>query len=1122
MLCSECQNQNPKDSKFCLECGQKLEQKCPQCKKSLPLEAKFCNGCGHKLSARQIPPLKELSLDEKLAKIQKYLPKGITEKILSHRDRIEGERKQVTVMFCDMEGFTAFVDKLGPEKAYSIMDQIYEILIHKVHDYEGTVNELTGDGIMALFGAPIALEDAPLRAISSSLSIHRALAKFNDINRQENNNIPPVTLRIGIHTGSVVVGVLGNDLRVEFKAVGDTVNLASRIEGLAEPGTTYVSADTFKLTEGFFRFEAIGEKAIKGKESPVTIYRVIEKSTSRTRFDVSAELGLTPFVGREREKEILLDSFERVKKGEGQAISIVSEAGNGKSRLLYEFRKAVASEDAIFLEGKCLSYSKNRAYQPVVDFLKSFFNIEFRSSDTEIKKKVKKGLDLLKVEVKSTLPYILELLSVKDSGIDKQSMSSEAKRDHTLRSLKRILIKGSEMRPVILAIEDLHWIDNSSKEALNQLLDSIAGARVLLVLTYRPDFIPSWGVRSYISQINLSRLTNRESSDMAAHILDTEKISPDLIDLLAKKSEGIPFFIEEYIKYFRASKIIEKRDDEYHLSEKMTDMTVPSTIQDVIMSKIDRLSELSKKVLETGAIIEREFGYELLNRVTGLTEQELLISLNALKDVELIYERGIFPETTYIFRHALTREVTLQSILEKRKRELHNQIGEAIERLYEENLEEYYYVLVEHFLQSENYEKAAEYANLASRKARHDTGLFDAITFAKKCIFCLEKMPLSDELNKKIIDARTHLGLYYNMLNHHEEAQLAVDPVVDAAKAINYKRRLTQIYCILGAHASHVEEDFPRAFDLLERSIKLSEETGDFVTFAHANLWLGLAAAYNCEFEKAYTYSKKPLDLAIANNDLWATPVIKSNISTFAFIIGGKVDLGYQISKEAVLQADECDDIFAKGVAYASCGVACHYKGLINNALENLIQGTEYSQRAGMFSWAAVAQHFLAEIYFILNDYQKAKEYYDRNVKLSHQNVNLPSWNYLNQIGSLRAEVMTNKKKIDYNRLLGLQRQIKVAFLKGWAASYISEIYLNPSKNNFSESEKWIRVAIESNRRNGMRWHLADDYALFAELLIRKGESEAAREKLTKAIELFKECGSTEWIERYDKKLAEI
>jgi class 3 adenylate cyclase len=359
--------------------------KCPSCQFENPVEMLFCGKCGTDLDSPAAPARTEPTLDEKLSKIQKYLPRGLTEKILARKDRIEGERKQVTVMFCDLVDYTGISEKLGPEKTYRLMDDIYELLIHEVHRYEGTVNELTGDGILALFGAPIALEDAPQRSVRSALSIQRAMT-----GRVVEKGIR-LRLRIGIHTGLVVVGNVGNDLRVDFKAVGDTVNLTARLEQLAEPGSIVISENTYRLVEGLFRVEALGEKTVKGKNKPVSIFRVLGSGKSRSRFEARAQMGLTRFVGRERELEILQDSFERVRNGKGQALSIVAEAGMGKSRLLYEFRKSLTNEDVTFLEGRCVSYGQNIPYLPLIDVLKSNFRIEPDDKPDQISAKVEDG-----------------------------------------------------------------------------------------------------------------------------------------------------------------------------------------------------------------------------------------------------------------------------------------------------------------------------------------------------------------------------------------------------------------------------------------------------------------------------------------------------------------------------------------------------------------------------------------------------------------------------------------------------------------------------------------------------------------------------------------------------------
>jgi predicted ATPase/class 3 adenylate cyclase len=705
---------------------------------------------------KEITELEALWL--KIDKIQRYLPKGLTEKILAQRDKIEGERKQVTVMFCDMEGFTPLTEKIGPEEAYGIMDKIYELLIHKVHDYEGTVNEMTGDGIMALFGAPIALEDAPQRAIRSALAIHREIAKFSDGIRKGKQGIPALKMRLGIHSGPVVVGTLGNNLRVVFKAVGDTVNLASRVEGLAEPGTTYVTEDTFKISEGLFRFEALGKKQVKGKEEPVKVYRVIAPSTRRTRFDVSAERGLAPFVGRERELELLLDGFERAKDGRGQAFSIVSEAGIGKSRLLYEFRKAVANEDVTFLEGRCLSYSKGVAYHPVIDILKANFDIMEGDGDLQIIEKVKKGLKIIGADEARTLPYILELLSVKESGIDKIPLSPEAKKDRIIEAVKRITLKGSEIRPLILAYEDLHWVDKSSEDVLKNVLESIPGARVLNLFTYRPEFVHTWGAKSYHSHLNLNRLSNRESLAMVSYLLGTEEIDRELEELILEKTEGVPFFIEEFIKSLEDLKIIEKKDGRYRITKDIKEATIPATVQDVIMARIDSLPEGIKGFLQTVSAIGREFSYDLTKRVTGLPEKELLSYLSVLKDSELLYERGIYPLSTYIFKHALTQDATYQSLLKSTRQNYHRKIAQVLETDFPETMKTKPELLAHHYTEAGLNEQAVGYWHRAGKHAAQRSANVEAINHLTKGLEVLMTLPETLDRTRQELDLQITLG----------------------------------------------------------------------------------------------------------------------------------------------------------------------------------------------------------------------------------------------------------------------------------------------------------------------------------------------------------------------------
>jgi tetratricopeptide (TPR) repeat protein len=774
------------------------------------------------------------------------------------------------------------------------------------------------------------------------------------------------------------------------------------------------------------------------------------------------------------------------------------------------------------MEGKCLSYSRGVAYHPVIDMVKSNFDIKEGDGDSEIREKLKQGLKILGADEASTLPYLLEFLSVKDSGVDTRSLSPEARKDRIIEALNRNAIKASQIRPLIIAIEDLHWIDKSSEDRLKSLLDIISGARIFLIFTYRPEYLHTWGAKSYHSQVNLNRFSNRESLMMVSHLLDAVEIHRDLEDFILEKTEGVPFFIEEFIRSLKDLKIIERRNNQYLFAKDFLEMTIPSTIQDVIMARVDSLPEGAKEVIQTGSVIEREFSHGLIKQVTSLPEQELLSRLSILKDTELIYERGIYPDSTYIFKHALTYEAVYNSILTRKRKKLHEEIGTAIERSYKERLNEYYEVLVEHFMRSEIYAKGADYSKLAARKAEKAASLNDAVLYARNRIFCLEKLPVDDDVEKKIISARTILGLYYTQIFLSVEAKVAVDPIVDLAIKHNYKRRVSQLNFILGFYHFIVNEDFPKAIEYFEKALKIGEEISDLVTLVLANNAMGCCLTANGEYLKALSYLEEALKINVKANSLWGITAIKTNIAAWAYCPRGRTEQAYQTSHEALKIAEESGDIYSKGLANYAHGRSYYYKGNLKDAQEHLLRAFDFLQKSNQLVLEGHANSDLGDTHFAMEDYETCQYYYENaNTQFLHCNSR-PSYTILNKIAIILARIMNNDKDINLNEIFRWHEDIKIKRIVGRASNYIGKILLNIDDHHISEAEDWIKRAIETNQTYGMMWNLAQDYALYADLFKRKGDKSKAKENLNKAIEIFKECGADGWTERYENELTSL
>jgi class 3 adenylate cyclase/tetratricopeptide (TPR) repeat protein len=1130
MQCPKCQFENREGVKFCEECGAKFELECPACKASIPIGRKFCGECGHNFSISPEPLAKELSFDEKLTKIQKYLPKGLTEKILSQKDRIEGERKQVTVLFCDMVGFTTLSERIGPDGAYEIMDKIYEILIHKVHDYEGTVNEMTGDGVMALFGAPIAMEDASQRAIRSALGIHQEVAKFNDRMKEKKIEIPRLRMRIGIHTGPVVVGTLGNDLRVEFKAVGDTVNTASRMEGLAEPGAIYVSEETYKLSEGLFQFESLGEKKVKGKETPIKIFRVLGPSNQRTRFDVSTERGLTPFVGRERELELLIDGFERSRSGRGQALSITGEAGLGKSRLLYEFRKAIANEDVTFFEGKCLSYSRNVAYHPVIDILKSNFLITESDSDAEITKKVKSDLKTLEVDEASTLPYLMELLSVRQRIEAERSVTPEIMKDRIIEGLTRILIKGSQRRPVILAIEDLHWIDKSSEEAFKALLDTISGARVFIIFTYRPEFVHTWGGKSYHSQVNLNRLSNRQSLAMATNILGCADNDHTLEDLILEKTEGVPFFIEEFIKSLMSLKIIEITDNTCRIADDHQKLTIPATIHDVIMTRIDSLPDGSKEVLQTGSVIEREFSYDLIKTVTELSEQELLSHLSALKDFELLYERGIYPQSTYVFKHALTQEVAYNSLLKKRKKEIHDEIAGAIEGLYPHRLEEFYEKLAYHYSESANFEKAREYLKLSGSKAAEKYSNLEAFRFYKELIHMLGQLPDAEIHKIEQIKAVMLISNPMRYLLYPEGSLQILEDGVKLSEEIDDKKNVAFFFSLIGKYYVFKGEPL-KARKYQEDLFHKAAEVEDIDIMAPISDDLNSSYIVTGDWEKLIEISKPVIQLLEKTKReseffnrttcIYSTALAASGQSE-AYL--GNYEESERLIKKGLSYAQKVGHPYSIGMAEHVYAAHFHIKGDGKNTVDYAKRAIKNYKAAQTVNWIGTAYITLGNGYYLEADLKNALKYIEKGNKI-HKDLGVSTFDcwYFFALGCVHFanDGLENAKKY-YKDAIRLSQKIAMTYLEGWSLIWLGRTFGKMDSLKKDRAEEHIWKGLEILKTKKIKPSYSQGYLFLGELYINSGEREKALVYLHKAEENFCEMEMNYWLDKTQETLKRL
>ena len=605
-----------------------------------------------------------------------YTPAHLTEKILATRSALEGERKQVTVLFADIKDSTELIRDLDPEAAQQLLDPALHIMMDAVHRYEGTVNQVLGDGIMALFGAPLAHEDHALRACYAALSMQAAMHEPTETVRRAHGI--EMRLRVGLNSGEVVVRAIGNDLHMDYSAVGQTTHLAARMEQLATPGTIRLTTATLRLVEGVVQVQALGPIPIKGVTEPVEVFELVGASTLRRRLQAAVARGLTRFVGREAELAALRQAIEQAGAGHGQVVAAVGEAGVGKSRLVYEFVRSHHTPGWRVLESASVSYGKATPYFPVVDLLKRYAHVEDGDEPRAVRAKVTGQVLTLDETLQETVPALLWLLDVLPDDSPFRTLEPPQRRQRTLEALKRVLLRESQVQPLLLVFEDLHWIDAETQALLDSLIDSLPTARLLLLVNYRPEYQHGWGSKTYYTQLRLDPLPPASAEAVLDALLGQDPSLTPLKRLLIKRTEGNPFFLEESVRTLVETGVLVGEPGAYRLAQSPATIQVPATVQAVLAARIDRLPPEEKQLLQAAAVIGTEVPLPLLQAIAELPEAALHRGLAHLQAAEFLYETRLFPERAYTFKHALTQQVAYQSLLTSTRQRYHAQLAQAL------------------------------------------------------------------------------------------------------------------------------------------------------------------------------------------------------------------------------------------------------------------------------------------------------------------------------------------------------------------------------------------------------------------------------------------------------------
>jgi len=1112
MKCPKCQCDNRERAKFCLECGEKLEIDCPQCGKSFPLTAKFCDECGKKLA--------------EVVVAEKVVPAS------------EGERKHITVLFSDLSGYTAMSERLDPEEVKDITSRIFADISQIIGKFDGFVEKFIGDAVMALFGVPVAHEDDPVRAIRAAKKIHELVEGMSP--ELEGKIGRSLSMHTGINTGLVVTGEV-NVEKGTHGVAGDPLNLASRLSSVAREGEILVGLQTYRRTEGYFEFEKLKPIEVKGKVEPIQVYKVL---SLKERPDKLHRLSgfRADLIGRKAEMALLAEAVNKLRDGKGSIISICGAVGTGKSRLVEEFKATFDLEEIQWLEGHAYAYAQNIPYFPMVDLLNRAFDIREGDPPEKVREKIESKTEQLVGKKEDVAPYLGSLYSLAYAEAD--NISPEALKSRLQDSLQSIISGLAQRTPTVFLLEDLHWADPSFVELLRRCLLEIRTPAIVLC-AYRPPFSlftshQFTGIGRLYHEISLQDLSLSEAQDMLESLLKSDAIPYDLKTFVQDKSEGNPFYLEELVNSLIDSNALIYDSDAWKLTKFFSELDISSTINGVISSRLDRLENEAKRILQEASVIGRAFLFEILRRVTDF-KKDIDGSIRGLEQLDLIRTRSIYPDLEYIFKHALTQEVVYTGLLKKDRRTIHEKIGLVMEEIFQDRIPEFYEILSFHFKKSESIHKAVDYLSKSGEKSFRKSAIEESHQYFKEAFDILTEKSIKTEKEEHLlIDLLIKWAHAFNWDSNFQKVVDLFSTHIRIAESLNDKEQLGMFYACLGYSMSQTGK--PKdAYQYLTKALKLCEEVGNQKYVGFSCAWLAGTCSYLGLLDEAAEFGKRAQEISM---QLEWDPTLFAETFAWSFIAHwnrGELKETEKIADVFLDKGRRYSDLRLTSFGYYVLAMARFSSGEFPSAIGLSHRAIKITKDPAL---SYVSKIFLGYSYLSNDQLQEAENTFE---ELMNESEGLGGWMYMKKITQgilgliliFKGDLAKGMKIVNEIKRFSLESEYNSIYAE--TEYMIGKIYLQMvqsegpkrlsliAKNigflvknvpfSSKKAEDHFNKAIEVSKEIGAKLVLGRVYLDLGFLHKAKNRTSPARECISKAVELFEECHADVYLKQAKEAL---